>query len=301
LRFEEYEERALQTDQTPTGDNALVIPLLGLVGEAAGLLSEYKKALRDRDLTMSSRTSVRDELGDVLWYLTNVAHKVGVTLDDVAQANLDKITDRWPSVDDAAPKTLFDQAYPPGEQIPRRFIAELTGDMDSDGRGTSVLTINGVQIGNVLRDNAYEDDGYRYHDIAHVGFAAMLGWSPVIRGFLHRKRKSNPRVDEVEDGGRAQVIEEGVAAVMFAYAARNNYLANATGVDTDLLETMRRITRGLEVSGRSLLDWERTILRIYEIWRSIREVGSGAVAVDLERGTMELLGPMSSRGSSAGS
>ena len=42
----------------------------------------------------------------------------------------------------------------------------------------------------------------RFHDIFHLSYAAILGWSPTVRALLRCKRKSDPRVDEVEDGGK---------------------------------------------------------------------------------------------------
>jgi hypothetical protein len=53
-------------------------------------------------------------------------------------------------------------------------------------------------------------------DVFHLAYAAVLGWSPVTRKLLDRKRRSNPQVDLAEDGGRAIVIEEGIAAMAFA-------------------------------------------------------------------------------------
>jgi hypothetical protein len=54
-----------------------------------------------------------------------------------------------------------------------------------------------------MADNAYERAGYRFHDVFHLAFAAVLGWSPITRALLKRKRKSSPEVDEVEDRGRS--------------------------------------------------------------------------------------------------
>ena len=48
--------------------------------------------------------------------------------------------------------------------------------------------------------------------VAHDAAGTVLGWSPIIRSGLKRKRKSNHKTDEVEDGGRARAIEEGVSA-----------------------------------------------------------------------------------------
>jgi aryl-alcohol dehydrogenase-like predicted oxidoreductase len=50
-----------------------------------------------------------------------------------------------------------------------------------------------------------------------------LGWSPVLRGLLKRKRKSNAKIDENEDGARAAIIEEGIATWIFNNAKRRNF------------------------------------------------------------------------------
>ena len=51
--------------------------------------------------------------------------------------------------------------------------------------------------------NIADADGYRYHDIFHIANAVFLGWSPVVRALLRCKRKSQPHIDENEDGARA--------------------------------------------------------------------------------------------------
>ncbi|MFX5743284.1 pyrophosphatase, partial [Acinetobacter baumannii] len=61
----------------------------------------------------------------------------------------------------------------------------------------------GVFVGDRLTDNAAEPDDYRFHDVFHYAYIAVLGWSPVIRSLLRLKRKSVPKIDEVDDGARA--------------------------------------------------------------------------------------------------
>ena len=70
-----------------------VVPLLGLAGETGELLSEYKKHLRDGDSHLLFRERVSEELGDLLWYVANVAAKFDLKLGDIAQANLKKTRD----------------------------------------------------------------------------------------------------------------------------------------------------------------------------------------------------------------
>jgi hypothetical protein len=141
---------------------------------------------------------------------------------------------------------------------------------------------DGIPLGNTLTDNAYDPDGYRFHDAFHLAYAAVLGWSPVVRHLLRRKRKSNPIVDHVEDGGRAVVIEEGVAAITFDYAKAHDFLAGVTALDESILRTIVGVTSHLEVSRCSPGDWEIAVLQGFDAWRGLIEHGGGRLAVDLD-------------------
>jgi hypothetical protein len=88
---------------------------------------------------------------------------------------------------------FFDEAYPPKEQLPRLLKIHVF-DSKEDKRAYMKILPDGVQIGDPLTDNAYDDDGYRFHDVMHLANLAVLGWSPVMRGLLKLKRKSNPKV-----------------------------------------------------------------------------------------------------------
>ena len=156
--------------------------------------------------------------------------------------------------------------------------------------GIAITTIDGAKYGDPLTDNRYEDDGYRFHDICHLSYASVLGWSPTMRALMRRKRKSDPKVDEVEDGGRAIVIEEGISAMVFSYAERRNFLEGAEGVNYDLLRTIKDMTSHLEVSARTEGEWERAIMTGFDIWRQVKTKGSGRIHADLEHGTIELVG-----------
>lgn len=59
---------------------------------------------------------------------------------------------------------------------------------------------------------------YRFHDVFHLAYAAVLGWSPVLRALLKCKRKSHPWLDENQDGARAILIEEGISTFVFNHA-----------------------------------------------------------------------------------
>lgn len=304
MDFHAYQVAALGTDQTPAdhvhGDPPtgpeIMVPLLGLAGEAGELLSEYKKYLRDGPSYKLFNERVGEELGDLLWYMSNIASKLGLDLDKIARNNLTKCRNRW---EEPAPEQLsllrgrrsFDEGYPPEQQLPRKMEVVIR-PVDDGCRPRIQIFINGEQIGDDLKDNAYTDDGYRFHDIFHFVYAAVLGWSPVLRSDRlldkKRKRKANDLVDEVEDGARAAALEEGISAMIFGYAAENDFLEGAKGVRSDLLRTIKMMTAHLEVSQRSVGDWEKAILMGFEVWRQVRERNGGTVLVDLDAGTVTL-------------
>jgi NTP pyrophosphatase (non-canonical NTP hydrolase) len=293
VELNQYQHLANQTDQQPEGGafdadpRSILVPLLGLAGEAGELLGEHKKWLRDGDSYKLFPDRVKEELGDLLWYLTNVATKHNLTLQDVADYNLDKTRRRWqPVVSNVARPRQFDEDFPPTEQLPRCLDVSI----EPDGLGRIVTFINGSRFGNPLRDNRNEDDGYRFHDIFHLSYASTLGWSPTLRALLRRKRKSAPRVDEFEDGGRAICIEEGISAMVFSYAEGRSFLEGAEGVEYDLLRTIKGMTSYLEVRSRTEGDWEQAIMTGFRVWRQVRASGRGHIRADLDKGTVELVG-----------
>ena len=292
MELNEYQRLANQTDQQPesgkieSDPRSIMVPLLGMAGEVGELLGEHKKWLRDGESYRLFPERVKDELGDVLWYLSNIATKHGLTLEDVADYNLSKTGRRWQPVGtDRATRKLFDEDFPPSERLPRQMEISI-----EEKSGMAVTTIDGAKYGDPLTDNRYEDDGYRFHDICHLSYASILGWSPTMRALMRRKRKSDPKVDEVEDGGRAIVIEEGISAMVFSYAERRNFLEGAEGVDYDLLRTIKDMTSHLEVSARTEGEWERAIITGFDIWRQVKAKGKEQIHADLERRSIELVG-----------
>jgi NTP pyrophosphatase (non-canonical NTP hydrolase) len=144
MNFADYQTQALESDRTGLGgsDAAQLIPLLGLAGEAGQLLSEYKKRLRDGPSHVRFVDRVREELGDILWYVSNVASKYGLELEDIAAANLAKT---WARFGDGQGVTLgaYDKE---GESFPDRFT--LAFKEGADGSKVIVRTFfEGEQVG----------------------------------------------------------------------------------------------------------------------------------------------------------
>lgn len=282
MELNEYQLKAAKTDLNPNTREGLLISLLGLSGEAGELLTIYKKHLRDGDAFITFNRAVVEELGDILWYLTSTATKYGISLEQIAEENLKKTYHRW-SEEPKGVITIkrYDEQYPSTQQLPRK-ITFCIREQNAGSYPTVVIYADDMQVGDPLTDNSYTDDGYRYHDVFHISYLAVLGWSPVLRKHLSRKRKSSLAVDEVEDGGRATVIEEGIAALVYSYAKDHNWLQGIKHVDDDLLKTIKKMTDHLEVKDRKEKQWEEAILQGYDVWRQLQQCKQGYITADMD-------------------
>lgn len=373
LTVEDYAARALKTDQRSDA-GSLNFPLLGLFGESGSLLSEVKKKQRDKASYRGYARAVVEELGDVLWYLTVVAARAGLTLSDIAAGtnlvvsrgspanvlltfadiqpaimqsnkepspefertllrlagkvgvlisdhevggltenpsvlaerliaimrslvesanqagvtlegaavrNLAKIFDRWP--DSRVYPEPFDEKLDPEERLPRSLIVDVF-ERDVRGRKFVYQRCNGINIGDRLTDNANMADDYRFHDVFHFAYVAVLGWSPVIRTLLRLKRKSDPKIDEVEDGARAALIEEGVTTWIFGQAMELDLFAGMERGDLpfDLLKHVKKFVTGYEVEYQPSWLWEEAILAGYEAFRFLRAHRRARIHIDMK-------------------
>jgi len=189
------------------------------------------------------------------------------------------------------PLPTYDVVFDDAERFPSRFVLDLVEVSDGDNFFVKVLH-DGRPIGATLTDNAYMSDGYRFHDVFHIAYAAVLGWSPVLRSTLKRKRKSVPKIDEVEDGGRAAVIEEGIAALVFDYARKHGFLDGVTDVDDELLTTIRGMSQHLEVASADPWQWRRAIIEGFKVWREVVKNHGGRIEANLSTKTISYLGPV---------
>lgn len=96
MTFPDYQQRSRRTAIYPQLGHNFVYPTLGLVGEAGEVAEKIKKVLRDGagHLTDEQRALLALELGDVLWYLAQLATELGLDLEEIAAANLEKLASR---------------------------------------------------------------------------------------------------------------------------------------------------------------------------------------------------------------
>ena len=91
-----YQQRSRETARYPQVGTNPIYPTLGLCGEAGEVADKVKKVLRDRDGVFDAAVieDLRLELGDVLWYVAQLATELGLDLDEIAEANLAKLASR---------------------------------------------------------------------------------------------------------------------------------------------------------------------------------------------------------------
>jgi NTP pyrophosphatase (non-canonical NTP hydrolase) len=96
MDFSEYQRLSRKTAVYPNLGRNIVYPTLGLCGEAGEVAEKVKKIIRDDNsiLTSKKRELLKQEYGDVLWYLSNSCDELGFTLEEVATANVEKLRKR---------------------------------------------------------------------------------------------------------------------------------------------------------------------------------------------------------------
>jgi len=283
--FDDYQNLALKTART-SGRILIEVCLTVLSQLGAELLHAMLPAIEKKLNTNITNRQTNIILGEITWHLAAIASLYDLSLDEVVAFNKKKVGFR---AERGIPTPLHDEGRQPKEQFPRQFDIAFV----RVAPGKSRMYFQGRRLGDDLTDNALEDDGYRFHDVLHLGLIAHLGWSPVVRGMMKRKRP--PEIDEVQDGGRAKVVEELVLKAIHSEGAKQ---ANESGrcavqgatrlfpepstITFRLLKTLRTYVEGLEVWKNAYWEWEDAICDGCNVFFQLRTHGQGTVHVDLE-------------------
>jgi NTP pyrophosphatase (non-canonical NTP hydrolase) len=96
MDFSDYQGKSRKTAKYPAIGHPVIYPVLGLVNEAGEVAGKIKKVFRDRDgqISEETRQALKAELGDVLWYIAQVATELNLSLDEIAEHNIAKLYDR---------------------------------------------------------------------------------------------------------------------------------------------------------------------------------------------------------------
>lgn len=101
MNFNEYQALTHTTAKYQDGCDKAGVPhvmycLLGLAEESGEVLGKFKKILRDKHWKIDNddAISITKELGDILWYISEVATNMGLQLEEIADTNIAKLADR---------------------------------------------------------------------------------------------------------------------------------------------------------------------------------------------------------------
>jgi NTP pyrophosphatase (non-canonical NTP hydrolase) len=96
MHFSEYQKVSRKTALYPDQGNNYIYPTLGLAGESGEVSEKIKKVIRDKKgiVNDEDREAIEKELGDVLWYLSQLATELNIDLESVVWKNIEKLESR---------------------------------------------------------------------------------------------------------------------------------------------------------------------------------------------------------------
>lgn len=96
MDFKQYQKESRKTAEYKNKDKDYIYPLMGLAGEIGEVIEKIKHVYRDKNNVFDNeaKKEIAKEMGDVLWYLTQLATELGVSLDQVAEDNIVKLQSR---------------------------------------------------------------------------------------------------------------------------------------------------------------------------------------------------------------
>lgn len=167
-KISDYQKLAFRTARTG-GDTLLTVCSAVLTQLGAQLMRHLLPDIEIKLNTQLRSRTIDVILGEIAWHICAIASLYKIDMDEVALANVAKAGARQKRDDRHTP--LHDRESPLTEQLPRQFEIEFR----SIAKDTSQMYWNGKELGDPLKDQHYEPDGYRFHDVMHLANAACLG------------------------------------------------------------------------------------------------------------------------------
>lgn len=241
------------------------------------------------DLIIHTTSLSKDTTSEKIERFLNIYLKImeflNLDLLSIVENNTFKIRNRFVPIEELyLPLLSFDSTFSKDEQLPVEFEVHIV----EKPNGKAYLKWNDVFIGSALNDNHQENDNYKYHDVFHLAFAAILHWSPTFRALIKHKRKSDPSIDETQDSGRPIVIEEGLSAWLFSMSKQKSIdFTKESSISYDLLKTIQIFIRGYEVERCPLQLWVKAIIQGYTVFNQVVANKGGIIIGNRRERTLE--------------
>lgn len=252
--------------------NVAAVRSLPTLEETLTKLGEAASTLLDVNASNASSEQIKNKLREFSYCYISALQAASVNFSEIVHKSIKKSRGRFLEPDIQKLPT-FDSKFSDEEKLPMDFEIRIVQRKS----GQCYLQWNGVFIGDPLMDNMRDSDGYRFHDVFHLAHAAILHWSPTFRALIKQKRKSDRKVDETQDSGRARVVEEGLTAWIFSRAKHLKFFEGQSSVSFDMLKTVQQFVQGYEVEACPLKLWEEAILKGYKVFRQVRRKNGGIV------------------------
>lgn len=235
--------------------------------------------------TSLSKNTASEKIERFLNIYLKMMEFLNLDLLNIVEHNTFKIRNRFVPIEELhLPLLSFDSTFSKDEQLPVEFEVHIV----EKPNGKAYLKWNDVFIGSALNDNHQEDDNYKYHDVFHLAFAAILHWSPTFRALIKHKRKSDLSIDETQDSGRPIVIEEGLSAWLFSISKQRDIdFTKESSISYDLLKTIQIFVRGYEVEKCPLQLWVKAIIQGYTVFNQVVENKGGIIVGNRRERTLE--------------
>ena len=294
--FDEYQNISILTSRT-SGRDLLHVCLTRLLLYATVMMSHGFPQVEKYMQSDIVKLDLLRSLGMVMWHVAALANVLGLSLDEVVARNRSKLND-LANFDGASPTPLHDEdvKVPNDQRLPRQFEVSFI----SVAEGKLQMFYEGKPLGDELTDNSREEDGYRFHDCMHLANAAKLGWSPVLRRLMKRKRRYDPQIDNSEDGARAQIVEEVVVKAVHSEGERASgvvpngktfvpiaLFTSKEQISFSFLKLIKRFVRKLEVEKNKYWEWQEAIVEGHKIYAALCKEKQGTVRVDIAMRTIE--------------
>lgn len=286
----DYQQTAYHTRRTEK--NVLRNVCSAVLQQLAAQLS--RDFLPDKEMALNHEIRPKDPvnaLGEILWHLAALASIYKLTLSEILVQTQKKTEFRNPQNIDGPDHNHGIRS----ERFPNQFQVHF---LARKGNKTEMYWVHeGVvkkKLGASLTDNNHEGDGYRFHDAIHVAFAVHLRWSPNLRSFMGLKRRSKKKIDEIEDGGRAKILEEAIILEIHLQAEDFlKYISEAEGhiegspydydstLNFPFLRRLNKLTKGHEVEKNPSQDWIKAIRDGYDCYCKLNSAGGGILNADM--------------------
>lgn len=299
LTVSAYAEQALTTDKRSDG-GSFDFPMLGLFGETGSLLSEVKKKQRDQASYRGYAGAVVEELGDVLWYLTVLASRAGLTLDEIA-ANVSRGHSDWRKANDAS--LTFASLQP--EIMPRQgepthafehTLMRLAGEVgmlvidQQAGRLTDNQAVMAGRLIAILRTliQAANEAGVTLEAAAVKNLAKIFDRWPRERNYPRPLDEGAPPEEQLPRTLTVDIFERGVRGQTYVFQRCNGINIGDRLTDNAMVADDYRFHDVFHLAHVAVLTWSPVARSLLHLKRKsdarVDEAQDGARATLIEEG-----------------